>query len=357
MIYRNFHSLAVGLSLAILPGATAIASDGGQPLEEVVVTAVRMSAPAKALPNRVTLIDRSALSEQLAISTSTLDALGTNVPSFAPTRQKMTGSGETMRGREPLYMIDGVPQSNPLRNGQRDGFTLDPAVIDRIEVLYGANAIQGIGATGGIVNYVTRSAAAEPRTNVELGFTSGGAGASDGYGTRASVTTAQQLGAVDVVASVAAERRGAFYDANGDRVGVDNVQGDIQDSQSLNLFTKLGWNAGDNTRMQLMLNKVDLEGDGDYVPVTGDRDLGIPVISVRGDFDGSPPENKVRTASLDVTHDFTNGSTLKGQLYYQDFESVFGGGRFGTFQDPAIDPSGNLFDQSSNNSEKHGLKL
>ena len=30
-------------------------------------------------------------------------------------------------------MIDGVPQSSPLRNGSRDGYTIDTAMIERIE--------------------------------------------------------------------------------------------------------------------------------------------------------------------------------------------------------------------------------
>lgn len=347
----------VALALAVALSAPALAEETGDTFEEVIVTATRMPAPVKALPNRVTLIDDAALENQLAISTSLLDALGVYVPSFAPTRQKLTGSSETLRGREPLYMIDGVPQSNPLRNGQRDGFTLDPAVIERIEVLYGANAIQGIGATGGIVNYITRSARSNPGTSLEVSVNAEDSGGSDGRGGRASLTTANKAGAFDWLLSAASERRGAFYDAKGRRVGVDNVQGDIQDSQSLNLFAKLGWDIGERTRLQFMANAFELEGDGDYVPTAGDRDAGIPVSSVRGSFPGEAPFNDVLTASLDLSHEFLRAGSLDAQLYYQDFEAVYGGGVFGVFQDPALDASGQLFDQSGNNSEKHGLKL
>ena len=80
------------------------------------------------------------------------------VPSFAPSRQKLTNSGETLRGRKPLYLVDGVPQSTPLRDGGRDGHTLDPAMIERIEVIHGANALQGLGASGGIINIITKRA-------------------------------------------------------------------------------------------------------------------------------------------------------------------------------------------------------
>ncbi|HEX7079545.1 MAG TPA: TonB-dependent receptor [Gammaproteobacteria bacterium] len=356
---QGSRHLAIALGVVLAAGAAervAQAQEGSRGLEEVVVKAARSTEPAAALPNRVTLIDREDLAEQLAISTSTLDAVGTRVPSFSPTRQKLSGFGESMRGREPLYMIDGVPQSNPLRNGSRDGFTLDPAVIERVEVLYGANAIQGIGATGGIVNYITRSAASGEGTRYEVGATVAGSGESDGNGFRTSITTIRQWDDVDLVASIAAERRGAFYDAAGRRIGVDNVQGDIQDSESLNLFAKLGWQLGDRTRAELMLNDFELDGDGDYVPLPGDRSLGIPTSSERGSFEGDPPVNDVQTASFSVSHELAAGS-VDAQLYFQDFTAVFGGGRFAIFQDPELDPSGQLFDQSANNSEKRGVKV
>ncbi|MEN3976884.1 TonB-dependent receptor plug domain-containing protein [Emcibacter sp. SYSU 3D8] len=60
-----------------------------------------------------------------------------------------------MRGRSPLYAVNGIPQSTPIRDGARDGYTIDPFFIERVEVIYGSNALQGIGATGGGVNQVT----------------------------------------------------------------------------------------------------------------------------------------------------------------------------------------------------------
>src|SRR3546814_9143823 len=91
-------------------------------------------------------------------SSDLIDSLSFSIPSFAPGRQKMTSTGESLRGRTPLYMVDGIPQSTPLRDGKRSGFTVDPAFVERVEVIYGANAIQGVGATGGVINYVTTTA-------------------------------------------------------------------------------------------------------------------------------------------------------------------------------------------------------
>ena len=147
-----------GLSLWALATA-AQAEDMRAPdstdLDQVVITAARTILPASALPLTVDVIDNQSLSQQVSVSGSIIDAISTLSPSFSPTRQKLSGAGESLRGRSPLYAINGIPQSTPIRDGSRDGYTIDPFFIDRVELIYGSNALQGIGATGGVVNQVT----------------------------------------------------------------------------------------------------------------------------------------------------------------------------------------------------------
>jgi len=356
-------------ALAILSGQSAMAQiatgdeeagDETRVEDVIIVQATRRDVPVEALPNTVRLIDQSVINEQLLISTNLADVIGSQVPSFSPSRQKLSGAGESFRGREPLYLIDGVPQSNPLRNGSRDGFTIDPAVIERIEILYGANAIQGVGATGGVINYVTLSPAnvEDWEFRVEAGVTSSSDFDNDGFGYRGAATALRDFGAVDLVASLSLETRGAFYDAEGRRIGIDGTQGDIQDSQSLNLFVKTGWNIDADTRLQFTANVFELEGDGDYVQVTGNRAAGLPTSSVRGVQEGQPPTNTVNTFSVDLTRKNLLGGTFTAQGFYREFESVFGGGTFGGFFNTGNEPAGvQTFDQSSNISDKTGLKL
>lgn len=362
---KKLITLALGAA-AISTGALAQEDPGSDNADVearqdvIVVSAARRDVPVEALPNTIRLIDQGDITDQLLISTSLIDILGTQVPSFSPSRQKLSGVGESFRGREPLYLIDGVPQSNPLRNGSRDGFTIDPAVIERIEVIYGANAIQGVGATGGVINYVTLSPTdiEEWQFRVETGVTASNDFDGDGYGYRGAATALRDFGNVDLVASLAAETRGAFYDAEGRRIGVDGTQGDIQDSSSLNLFLKGGWDVDDLTRLQLTINLFELEGDGDYIQIAGDRDLGIPATSVRGDVEGESPTNEVSTFALDFTREGLLGGTFTAQAFYREFESVFGGGTFGGFFNTGNEADGELtFDQSANNSNKTGLKL
>lgn len=329
-------------------------------LDEVIVQASRRNLPVEALPSTVRLIDESAIKEQLLLSTSLVDVVSSQVPSFSPSRQKLSGVGESFRGREPLYLIDGVPQSNPLRNGSRDGFTIDAAVVERIEVLYGANAIQGVGATGGIINYVTLDSANNEagELRAEFGISASNNVNRDGFGYRGALTGLKDFGALDVVVSGALETRGAFYDAEGRRIGVDGTQGEIQDSVTVNLFAKAGWDITGDTRLEFMANLFELEGDGDYVQIAGDRETGTPATSVRGEIQGQPPTNTVNTFALNFTHDDLLGGTLTAQGFHREFESVFGGGTFGGFFNTGNEAPGELtFDQSSNISDKTGVKL
>jgi iron complex outermembrane receptor protein len=83
----------------------------------IVVSATRTQLPASALPLTVDVIDSGTLQRQVQVSGSTVDAISALLPSFSPTREKLSGSGESLRGRSPLYAINGIPQSTPVRDG------------------------------------------------------------------------------------------------------------------------------------------------------------------------------------------------------------------------------------------------
>lgn len=343
---------------ATLAGTSASAQD--RPIEEVVVSATRMQIPASALPSTFEVISREALDVQVRIGGTAVDAVAALVPSFSPTRQKLSGYGETLRGRSPLYLVDGVPQTSPLRDDSRDGFTIDPFFIDRVEVIFGSNAIQGIGATGGVVNYVTIPA---PRPGdgwtgaTVLQSSADGSFDDDGLGYKLGGRIGRDFGTLDFIAGATYETRGVYYDANGLLIGHDGAQGETQDSTAQSSFGRFGADLGESRRLELMVNHFELEGDGDYVTVAGSRAHGIPTSAVRGEAEGIAPSNEVTTVSLTYSDRDLFGGLLTGQLYYNDYEGVFGGGTFSTFQDAAIAPVGTLFDQSANNSEKQGFKL
>lgn len=357
------HSTIV-LAQADVERATPENADGAREgsrteIEEIIVSATRTTRSDKAISNKVTFIDAAEIQIQQSLTLNPTELLSNILPSYSPTRQKLTGLGESFRGRRPLFLIDGVPQSNPLRDGSRDGFTIDMSVIEEIEVIHGANAIQGLGATGGIVNFITVRPpdSGELDQHAQLGTSMDDDFDQDGYGYLANYRAGQRIGQFDFVASVGWEKRGIFFDGEDRTVGVDETQGDVADSESRNLFFKVGFEPSENQRIQFMINDFLLEMDDDFVSIDGDRSAGIPTTSVRGSTEGAPAKNDVTTMTLNYANTDLLGGRFTGQWFYQDFAGIFGGGSFGIFQDPAIAPVGTLFDQSANNSEKTGLRF
>ncbi|RXZ66551.1 TonB-dependent receptor [Pelagerythrobacter rhizovicinus] len=355
----SLPALAVALAWPTVAAAQPTNTDDAETDAEIIVSAARTRLPASALPLTIDIVDAEALQQQVQISGSTVDAVSALLPSFSPTREKLSGSGESLRGRSPLYAINGIPQSTPIRDGSRDGYTIDPFFIDRVEVIYGSNALQGIGGTGGVVNQVTVGAPKEDgvatRTLLQATAADGFDGAA--MGGKLGTLAGYRSGAFDAAVGATFERRGAYRDGHGNNIGVDGTQGEVQDSDSWSVFGRFGYQLSPSARLELIANRFELEGNGHYVLVPGDRDRGIPASSERGTIEGDPPSNRAELLSAALTDDDLGGGTFALQGFFSRTRDVFGGGAFATFQDPAIDPNGQLFDQSANLSRKVGGKI
>ncbi|WP_255783958.1 TonB-dependent receptor [Marilutibacter chinensis] len=354
--------------LAALPVSHACAQDGNHvnaaggavELDRITVSASTSRIPDSeaALPNTITVIDQAQLQQQLAVTRDLSQVLANLIPSFSPSRQKLTNGGETLRGRKPLYLVDGVPQSTPLREGGRDGHTIDPAMIERIEVIHGANALQGLGASGGIINIITKRAPREDGAgfhDVAIGASSALPHEQDSTGWRASYLFGTRSGAFDFVGGASYAREGLYYDGDGDALAINAVQGDLMDSRAYNLFAKGGWDIDGERRLQLTVNRYQLQGENDYVVVDGDAIAGIPATSERGDPEGEGPRNRSTSVVLDYTDKSLAGGYFQAQAYWVDFSALYGGSDWGDFWGDGRDP--NWYDQSQNVSEKTGAKL
>lgn len=340
---------------------TAPADTGEAGDASIVVTAARTILPPNALPLTIDVIDKSALDQQVAISGSVTDAVATLTPSFSPTRQKLSGAGETLRGRSPLYAINGIPQSTPLRDGSRDGFTIDGFFVDRVELIYGSNALQGIGGTGGIVNQVTVGA---PKAEGISGRALLQGSADDefskaGMGGKAAGLVQYKAGRFDVSAGAAYEVRGIFRDGEGRPIGINLTQGETQDSKTLSLFGRFGYAVSDTMRLDLIAGRYELKGDGDYMAVAGNRATGLPTSAVRGTPPGVPATSRTESVALSLTDTSLGGGNFVSQIFWNRSRDTFGGepAPIATFQDVLIAPVGTLFDQSQNRSRKIGGKI
>ncbi len=358
------RKIAAAALLGTMLSSPAFAQDSA-PIDEstasgeaIVVTAARTILPPNALPLTIDVISKDSLDQQVAVSGSVIDTVANLTPSFSPTRQKLSGSGETLRGRSPLYAINGIPQSTPIRDGSRDGYTIDPFFLDRVELIYGSNALQGIGATGGVVNQVVVQAPREDGLSGRA-LVQGSTGnfENNSFGGKLGGLLSYRQGAFDVTGGVAYETRGLYYDGAGRRVGIDNTQGDVQDSKSLSFFARLGYDLSSTARLELFATRFNLEGNGDWVQVAGNRATGLPTSSRRGDIQGEAASNRVETVNLTLTDTDLGGGNLVFQAFFNRSRDIFGGDISATFQDASIAPIGTLFDQSANRSRKLGARV
>ena len=332
----------------------AAAQEEAADLDRVVVTATRGSKAIDKIPGAVSVITRTEIDEQLRVSEDLSQVLASQVPGYAPSRQKLTSFGESMRGRTPLVLFDGVPQTNPLRAGAREGYFADPTVIERIEVVSGASAVQGLGATGGIINFISRTPREEgTRQTVDLKY---GTQFEDDDALWKAGYMLEHKRRLDTLLYVGATLRGVGVDGDGRRLGIEGTQGDTQDSTAVDFFGKVGLDFGDAQRLQVSLNQFRLEGDGDWTRVLGNRATGLPTSATRGAPPGEPPRNRVRTVSAQWSDADLAGGSATVQVYQQDFAASYGAGTFANFQDASIAPIGTLVDQSEIIADKAGLR-
>ena len=169
-------------ALAVSTGAAAQAQPVEAEAPPVEVSAFRIPLLVTETAQGVTVVTTREIEARNAASAAEILQM---VPGVQVDR--IGGPGGTssiyIRGSDPehvLVLIDGVRMNDPLlsRGGAYDISGIDPATIERIEVIRGAgSAIYGADAIGGIVNIVTKGAVKE---GVQLSGAAGGG--TKGYG-------------------------------------------------------------------------------------------------------------------------------------------------------------------------------
>ncbi len=349
---------APAFGFAAVPAAPT-ADDSVVALDRVTVSAAfRTEKLASALPVTTTVVGSEALDRQLGVSSDLGQVLAQNVPSYAPSRQKLTSRGESFRGRDPLYLVDGIPQSNPLRAGNRESLTVDPFFLEKIEVVHGSSAAQGMGATGGLVNFVTRSAPEKPGVSslLEVTGTTSARLKSGGTGGKLAVLSAARSGRAALVAGAAWEHRPMAFDGAGRALGIDNVQGDVLDSDALSVFAKGAFDFTARHRVELQLNRFDLEQNPNWLTVAGNRAAGLTTTSVGGRPAGLPAHNRVTAAALTFTDRELFGGELSVNAFSQDFAATYGASDTAATRASFRFNGVPTLDQSQVVAEKHGLR-
>ena len=347
------RSLEVGASQPVIADLTI---EPAGLSETVSVTVTRRAESIAAIPAAVTVVTGDQVRQQMQLTNSLPDALGYLVPGLAPGSQSQSLFGQNLRGRRALVLIDGIPQATT-RNVSRDLTTIDPGAIERVEVIRGATALYGDGATGGVINIVTRrpaDSAMQLTTDVGFNVSLNHAGDSPGGSVRQALSG--RRGGVEYVVGASVEHVGSFFDAEGDRIPPDpHRQGGPADANATSVFGKIGISPAPSQQLQLSINYFGNEQSTDY---TNDPSVSaLPPGSqkartIRGLSLDDPEGTDNTNLSVDYTHRDVRGQRVQGQLYYRNYLTVFfpSDGR-------AFAAQGNAISQSRLDSQKLGGRL
>lgn len=315
-------------------------------LKEVTVTASRKPEVVDRTPASVQVITHREVQAQATISPSLSSILGYTVPSLGMGSNGTSNTGQTLRGRTPLIMIDGIPQSTPLRNGARDMRTIDPSVLQRVEVIKGATAIYGNGADGGVINYITLQPNTAEKYTATTSITKTGMAvhANETGGFRLSQRISGVAGKFDYTTAVLYEKTGIYKDANGEVITPVNSFGE---TGLMNVFTKFGYNLTNQNRLELMYNFFSSKQNSQYIERAGVHNMS-PTIGVKGEvkaIDEGTRYNHNGYVKYMSKNLFLN-SSLEVSAYMQKFYTVYG---YSIYFIPAM--------QSTIHSEKTGARL
>lgn len=322
------------LSIA-MPAAAQTAEAGAETTVEtveietiLVESATRTRTPVDELSRSVTVVDREEIDRQKRIDRSIGGILARTTPGFSPGTEANSDFGQTLRGRTFLTLIDGVPQSTPLRDGRRALNSIEPDAIEQIEVVRGGTAVYGFGATGGLVNIVTRrpeDGAFNLDGSVGTEFSATNPGGS--FGANANMGVSGRQGRVDYLFDATFATRGERFDADGARIPSDplGAQGGLAESGTLNVLGKLGFQIDPDQRIEASAKYYDFEQDATFggVSFDGDPATDTPTPAVRGDFSPVNPGTLAQSATLSYTHDDLFGSFVDLTVYYAENDVVF----------------------------------
>ncbi|PTT02760.1 ferric aerobactin receptor [Pedobacter sp. HMWF019] len=318
-------------------GDTAIVNvvlkDKSADLKEIIVSASRRAESLAQTPSSVTILTAKDINTQSTISPNLANILAYSVSGLGASTNQTGNSGQTLRGRNVLVLIDGIPQSTPLRAGGRDIRSIDPSVIERVEVIKGATAIYGNGAEGGLINYITKKAPAGKKFGgySQIGLTGNTKGDST-VGYRVLQQFYGKTGKFDYVASGMYEKTGVFRDAKGAVISPDYGLGE---TKTYNGFAKIGYDLSPKQRLELMYNYFSSRQHSDYVVKSGiyGKEPAIGVYGTRLGADEGTRYN--HNSNLQYTNKEIFGNTdLTANVYFQDFYTIysnvtsfFGGGQ------------------------------
>ena len=315
------------VALAVSTSSMAVETQTDD-IERIIVSGSRVIESIDEVPASITVISQRQIEEHLKVNPELQSLLAQMVPGLAPDTGSSSNTGQSLRGRAPLVMIDGVPQSTPLRNGSLGIKTIDPSALARIEVIKGATSVYGNGASGGIINYITKQAITQDSHKGQISLSSrfSAVKTEESAGARVSAAVNGKAGNFDYLLTASYEENGVQRDAEGDILG---LQYGLSDAETQNYFTKLGYEFDDEKRLQFSYNYFSSQQKTDLGDVAGDINQGektyaihVPEALQKQGKPQGPDGNENITVKYTDSNIFTN-TEMTLDVYSQDIENVF----------------------------------
>lgn len=251
----------LGLSVSI--SAQAAVNSVDQDESMTVVTANRSAQSISDIAATVMVIEGEQIAEQAKSGVDFKGLLANLIPSLDVGSQSRTNSGQNMRGRKTLVMIDGI-SLNSSRSISRQFDSINPFNIARIEVISGASAMYGGGSTGGVINIITKKGrGADGVSETWLGAKSG-FNSSEDLEWQVAQSVSMNDENMDARLAVSYVDTGGMYDSNGDMVLHDVTQTSTQFNSQLDIMGNVGFKLSSTKRLELMAQYYDSGQDSDY---------------------------------------------------------------------------------------------
>ncbi len=305
-------------------------------LEAITVVADSKTGTALAqkiseMPAVTQVIFEDEIAQQATGNRTVGDILGQLVPSIGTGSGSTSNYATTMRGRPLQYLLNGVPLTGS-RNISRQLNSIDPTQLERIEVLSGATSIYGSGATGGLINLITKSVAGyglQGQSRIGISSNRDFNSESLGYNVGQSIGYADNNDIINARLDVDYESKGGNFDSGDKRISPDVFQTDQQDTKTLSVNANIGWQMSENQRLNLATTHYDNQQDTEY---GADYGQGLSVL-LKGEkpslkaIKGVAMENQPYSTKNSINLNYHNkdilGSNLSVTGYYRDEEGRF----------------------------------
>jgi iron complex outermembrane receptor protein len=367
---KNLTSLLAGFVLLSMSGSLLAQTAGDDeqddrdtPIDEIIVQASRTNATVASMPNQVTIVTEEQIQRAITVSDSMTGVLENTVPGFSGSSSSQTMRGISLRGGNPLILVDGIPQYVSMFDSNKEANPIDMDFVSKVEVIHGASAVQGIGGTGGVINLVTKTSSDEGgfSQDVTLRLNSDTSFSKDGLSKKIAYTAGFGQGGLNLMLGYSKNYRGLSYDGHGDIVGLVRYSGSVADTETDNLMLKVNYTSGAHS-FNVMYNAYQMESSRNWAPVTGCHPNRCEPATLQTAEEGwdvaehaLPPEDQNDSLNIDYVNEDLFSWMLVAQVFVSDFDYRFGGATSDFYDDN--NPPGPVVGQTAVDSDKEGFRF